>query len=162
MELDKELIAVLFDIDWFSNCGKDITLDGVSKSKTISAVKKSIQSIRYENILLGHYGEFTSDLFRSHRESYNKWWNVLVNQFKTQYTPELKKIWESKLEPLGLNETCVVEDISFNILNLAVIEAYKDQIPLPPFYQKMLSIFKSGCLVCGWKGKKDDGNFIVY
>ena len=35
--------------------------------------------------------------------------NLLVNQFKAQYIPRLKKIWKSKLESLGLNEKYVLD-----------------------------------------------------
>ena len=130
------------------------------KRKIFQVLRK--QSARYENIVLGYQGDFTNALFISCREQYNEWWNLLVNHFKAQYIPRLNKIWKSKLEPLGLNEKYVLNDISFNVLSIAVIGAYKEQIPMPDFFQKMLEIYKNGHLICGWKGNKDNGSFIIY
>ena len=162
MELDEELRDELRQIDWFACCGKDITIDGAVQESGISSIKKSIQSVRFENIVLDHFGDYTTALFLSHREDYNKWWNVLAKQFKGQYIPQLEKKWKNKLEPLGLNEPYVISNLSFNVLGIAVASAYKQLVPLPAFHTTMLEIYKSGHLICGWKGKKDSGNFIVY
>lgn len=162
MDLDHELTESLLRFDWFSRCGDEISAQGVEKARTVSSVKKTIQSTRYENVVLEHQGGFTTALFTSYRQEYNKWWNALVDQFKTQCLPPLKDIWESRLEPLGLNEPYVLNDLSFNVLSASVIGAYRDCLPMPEFYQKMLEIYKSGHLICGWKGKKENGSFIVY
>lgn len=76
--------------------------------------------------------------------------------------PQLTELWAKKLTPLGCNTPYVTNDISFNVLSIAVIDAYKEQLPMPAFFQKMLEIYQSGHLICGWKGKKGDGHFIVY
>ena len=162
MDLDKELVEALLMVNWFSQCGKDILIDDVIRAKSISNVKKAIQSTQYENTVLANQSDFTSSLFVSHRDEYNKWWNKLVKQFKSRYISQLEVLWRSRLETLGLYEKYIMDDIAFNVLGIAILGAYKEQISMPAFYQKMFEIYKSGHLICGWKGKKDSGCFIVY
>lgn len=162
MDFDKEFINRLYSIDWFSDCGKPITFENVERLSTLSKLKKSIQSIQYENVVLEYQGDFTEALVISYREQYNKWWNILAGQFKSVYLPELSKVWERRLTPLNLNEKYVTEDLSFNILGIAVIGAYKEQIPMPDFFKTMLAVYQSGHLVCGWSGDKATGKFIAY
>lgn len=162
MDLDMELINTLYSINWFSNCGNLIALENTEVLPSLSKVKKSIQSTRYENIVLDYQGDFTTALFTSYREQYNKWWNILVQQFKTQHLPKLSKAWESGLLPLKLNEKYILADIAFNVTVIAVIGAYKEQISMPEFFRTMLAIYQSGHLVCGWSGNKLNGKFISY
>lgn len=162
MDLDKESVEALLMIDWFSQCGKDMLIDDVIKAQSVSSVKNTIQSTQYENIVLANQGDVTSSLFVSHRDEYNKWWNRLVKQFKSSYLPQLEALWRNRLEPLDLYEKYIMEDIAFNVLSIAVIGAYREQISMPAFYRKMFEVYKSGYLICGWKGKKDSGCFIVY
>ena len=162
MDFDKELINILYSIDWFSNCGKPIILENVENLSALSKLKKAIQSTQYENVVLEYQGSFTETLFISYREQYNKWWNILVGQFKSLYLPELSKVWECRLTPLKLNAKYVIADLSFNILGIAVIGAYKEQISMPDFFKTMLAVYQSGHLVCGWSGDKETGKFIAY
>ena len=162
MDFDKELINILYSIDWFSNCGKPIIFENVENLSALSNLKKSIQSTQYENVVLEYQGSFTETLFISYREQYNKWWNILVGQFKSLYLPELSKVWECRLTPLKLNAKYVIADLSFNILGIAVIGAYKEQISMPDFFKTMLAVYQSGHLVCGWSGDKETGKFIAY
>ena len=111
MDLDMELINTLYSINWFSNCGNLIALENTEVLPSLSKVKKSIQSTRYENIVLDYQGDFTTALFTSYREQYNKWWNILVQQFKTQHLPKLSKAWESGLLPLKLNEKYILNSV---------------------------------------------------
>ena len=162
MDFDKDLMNTLHSINWFSNCGKPITLENVEIVSALSKVKKSIQSTRYEDVVLDYQGDFTTALFTSYREQYNKWWNILMGQFKTLYLPEFSRAWECGLIPLKLNEKYIIADITFNIAGSAVIGAYKEQISMPEFFKIMLAIYQSGHLVCGWSGDKLNGRFIVY
>lgn len=162
MDFDKEIINTLYSINWFSNCGKAILLENAEVLPDVSKVKKSIQSRRYENVVLDYRGDFTSALSISDREQYNKWWNLLTEQFKSQHIPELSRSWERGLSPLKLSEENIVCDVCFNIMAIAIIGAYKEQIPMPDFFKRMLAIYQSGHLVCGWSGNKNNGKFIVY
>lgn len=162
MDFDKELINTLYSINWFSNCGKAIMIENVEVLPAVLKVKKSIQSRCYENVVLEYRGDFTSALSMSYREQYNKWWNILAEQFKSQHIPELSKTWERELSLLKLNEENIVCDVHFNIMAIAIIGAYKEQIPMPDFFKTMLAIYQSGHLVCGWSGNKTSGKFIVY
>lgn len=161
MEIDIAMINRLNNIPWFRACGKNITISNVIKSENITSAKKTIQSIRWENMILEYNGDFTSQLSISFKKEYSEW-NNLVKEFKYRHMPLLRKIWKSNLNEAGLNEKYVIADVAFNISAIVVIDAYKDLIPMPDFFNALLNIYESGYLPCGWNGKKDSGNFIVY
>lgn len=162
MELHKELMDTLYSIDWFSNCGKAIPLAGVIPLPAGAKIKRSGPFDRYERLVLERQGGFTAALFASHREEYNRWWNVLAKQFKTRHLPPLHRAWEAGLLRLDLNKDYIKADIAFNILSIAVIDAYREQLPMPDLFKTMLAIYQSGHLVCGWQGDEKTGNFIAY
>lgn len=162
MELDEKLMDALYSIDWFSNCGKAAAVENAEAVASLSKLKRSIRSIGYENAVLDRQGDFTAALCASYREEYNKWWNVLAGRFKAERLPKLLEMWENALAPLGLNEKYIINDISFNVLNIAVIDAYKEQLPTPDFFKAMLAVYRSGRLICGWTGSREKGKFLVY
>lgn len=155
------MIEKLNNIDWFSACGKDITMENVVKSENLSSMKKTIQQTCWENMILEKQGDFTAQLSVSFKKQYSEW-NNLVSEFKKKYLPDLQKKWKLKLAEMELDEKYIMDDIRFNILGIVVIDAYRDCIPMPDFFKELLKLYESGHLPCGWKGKKDAGNFIVY
>ena len=106
--------------------------------------------------------DFSTLSTRPYREQYNKWWNILARRFKSLHISKLAVAWEKGLIPLKLNEKYVIDDVSFNIMEIAIIGAYKEQISMPDFFRTMLAIYQSGHLVCGWTGDQANGKFIAY
>lgn len=70
--------------------------------------------------------------------------------------------WETRLKELDLYDRRIVDDMAFNVLGLACIDAYRDCIPMPEFFEQLLHIYEAGNLPCGWKGRSDTGNFLYY
>ena len=89
----------------------------------------------------------TSGLGREYQE-----WNNLVLDFKKSYIPQLMSQWESALE----------RSVSFNILSITVIDAYKDIVSMPILFCRILEVYEAGWLPCGWRGSKETGKLIVY
>lgn len=165
MQINRQFIDILYDIPWFSNCGKQIPLQWGIKADSVSEVKKNITSIRWENIVLDNQGDMTEQLcIRSCQgigDEYQEW-NRLVDDYKRNYLPQLETQWKSQLTQLDLNVKEVTDDVSFNILGIVMADAYKEILPMSSFFSQLLEIYSNGYLPCGWKGKKNKGCFIVY
>lgn len=165
--LDPATLHKLEAIPWFQNCGttpEPPIPDALPVKNTKEAIK-GITSTRWENMVLEFRGDFTEALcllsIRTQRKQ-DRYWNPLTIEFKEKHLPGLESLWQKNLEPLGLWEKAVLDDIRFNVMAIATIDAFKDILDPPEFFQRLLAIYKQGHLPCGWKGKKNKGCFLVY
>lgn len=165
MKINNEFIEKLNGIDWFYNCGNTTPENLGLKVRSAGEAKKTISSLRWENIILDNQGDLTSQLsIRSCKglgKEYQEW-NELVKKVKECYMPIWKKTWNKELVKIELADKEVLDSVCFNILALVMVDVYKDIIPITPFWEKLLEIYRLGYLPCGWKGKKDKGVFLVY
>lgn len=165
MKLDETFIEKLYAIPWFSKCGSPLVYDGVITVTSTKEVIKSITARKWENMVLETRGDVTEQLgLRSIKglgREYQEW-NNLVLDFKKSCMPQLNAKWETALQYYELNASDVLNDISFNILSIAVVDAYKDFVPMPHFFSQLLTIYELGYLPCGWKGAKETGKLMVF
>lgn len=165
MELDTNLIERLNNINWFVNCGTTVQGTMGLQAKSINDAKKSILMNRWQNIILDYREDTSSKLnIRSIKGLGNEVqdWNNLNHEFKEKYLPQLQKVWEERLEELGIGESEVVSIVRFSILAIVVLDAYKEIIPVSDFFNELMAIYEAGYLPCGWKGKKAEGQFVIY
>ena len=165
MKLDENFMEKLYSIPWFSKCGSPLAYDGVTSVTSAKEVIKSITTRKWGNMVLETQGDVTEQLsLRSIKglgREYQEW-NNLVLDFKKRYMPQLRAKWETALQHYELNTSDVLNDISFNILSIAVIDAYKTLVPMPQFFNTLLEVYELGYLPCGWKGAKGTGKLIIY
>ena len=165
MKLDECFIEKLKSVSWFSKCGEHSPFDWAISATSTKEVLKAIKSRKWENMILDTQGNVTEQLsIRSIKKIGREYqeWNNLVNDFKERYLSQLKEQWEFALTPSGLNTTDVLNDVSFNILSIAVIDAYKEIVPVPSFFLQLLEVYEMGHLPCGWKGTETAGKLIIY
>lgn len=136
MKLDENFIEKLYSIPWFCKCGSPFAYDGVISATSTKQVIKSINGLKWENMILDTQGDVTEQLstrsIKGHGREYQEW-NNLVDNFKKDVYPQLSAKWETTLQHYGLNTSVVLNDVSFNILSIAVIDAYKTLVPMPSF-----------------------------
>lgn len=165
MKLDENFIEKLYSIPWFCKCSSPFVYDGVISVTSIKQVIKSINGLKWENIVLETQGDVTEQLstrsIKGLGREYQEW-NNLADDFKKGCIPQLNANWETALQHYGLNTSAVLNDVSFNILSITVIDAYKSIVPMPPFFSQLLKIYELGYLPCGWRGTKESGKLIVY
>lgn len=165
MKINEQFVDKLYKIPWFSNCGKQSSLNWALCVNSASEVAKMITSIRWQNIVLDNRGDITEQLsIRSCKGMGTEYqeWNNLVSDFKNNYLPQLEAQWKSALGQIDLDIQEVMNDISFNILAIVMADAYKEIVAIPTFFTRLLEIYEAGHLPCGWKGKKEKGAFIIF
>lgn len=165
MKLNENLIEKLRSISWFCNCGTPWPFDWAVSVASMKEALKAISSSKWENIILGAQGDVTEQLsIRSIKglgREYQEW-NRLVEDLKKRYMPQFQKQWRTALEPSGLDRADVLNDISFNVLSIVMTDAYKELVPVPPLFLRLLEVYEAGHLPCGWKGAVKTGKIIVY
>ncbi len=165
MKLDECFIEKLQSIPWFSKCGTPSPFEWAVSVTSAKDVIRRITSQKWENMILDTQGSVTEQLsvrsIKGHGRGYQEW-NNLVLDFKKRYIPQFKERWEVALASSGLDTTDVLNDISFNILSITVIDAYKAIVPTPSFFLQLLDVYESGYLPCGWKGTANTGKLLIY
>ena len=161
MEISKEFIKLIMDCELLGRCGiKDDLGFDVEYVNSETKAEKMINGLKWENTCLEASGDFTDFLCRNYRELYNKNWNVVVKQVKSEYMSEIKskveRNWENEKSRQG-----ILNDVQFNIVTLFMLNFYSECYK-SDFFDKMLAIYLSGHLPCGWSGEYPEGKFFVY
>lgn len=161
MEISSEFIKLIMDCELLSRCGiKDDFGFDVEYVNSEAKARKMISSLKWENTCLEAGGDFTEFLSKNYKELYHKNWNVVVDQIKSEYMSEIKskveRNWENEKSRQG-----ILDDVQFNIITLFMLNFYSEYYE-SDFFDKMLAIYLSGHLPCGWSGEYPEGRFLVY
>lgn len=161
--LKEDFLTAINGCQWFKHCGnewKDEIDFKVKRIKTIENASNSISSLKWENLCLKKDGDFTAYLFLNHRDLYCEFWNDMVDRIKKNYLVSLSETMEAKLQDNGLGGYAL-SNVEYNVLELFMLNYYSDYYK-DEFYEKMLKIYLSGHLPCGWVGSLKTGTFLVY
>lgn len=161
MEISKEFIGIIMECELLGRCGeKDGMEFDVEYVNSEAKAIKLIKGIKWENTCLESRGDFTEFLSRNHRDVFKKNWNVVVDEIKSKYMNEIREKIENKWVD-EKSKQYVIDDVQFNVLTLFMLDYYSEYYQ-SDFYEKMLAIYLSGHLPCGWSGEYPEGRFIVY
>ena len=161
MVLEKEFIAKVLNCQWLQRCGEIESLGfDVEYLNSKRDVEKMINSIKWENMCLDRMGDFTTYLLKNHKDEYNRYWNDEIRLIKERY---ISVISDKVNQALLINDLSVdlLDDIKMNILSIFMLEYYSEYYS-SDFYNKMMIIYLTGHLPCGWIGEYPNGKFIVY
>lgn len=161
MEIKESFINQIMKCSWLENCGKEGNFGfEVEYIKSQSKIKNLINGIKWENVCLEENGDFTAFLHMNHKEDYNKYWNEMVVKIKKEYISAISESLEIALDEFKGKDSIMV-DIKANLVILFMLNFYSEYYN-SDFYDKMLEIYLSGHLPCGWSGNYPEGKFIVY
>lgn len=162
MVFDEQVVKRLLNCDWLSNCGRtDVEIPGVQcEWVTKNEAFKKISGLKWENTCLEGQNEVTRYLFLNHNEEYNRKWNERVEYIKETYVPVVEKNVREKLKQYEFSEE-ILTDIRFNVIGILVVSSYKEYYH-SVFFEKLLDIYTSGHLPCGWHGRYPKGVIMVY
>ena len=148
-----DFLLYLHTIDWFSQCG--------AKKINRATILKEITKTKWENLVL-HHREESSVILAIKHPAADREWNNLTVHFKQQVLPKLEVLWQDALKPYDLADRAILGDISFNVLNYALLKTYEPYVEIPAFYKELFAIYEQGKLPYGWKGTREMGEFLVY
>lgn len=165
--LPTEVYSKLAKMHWFSEVGRKDSPQfdyPVGLTETQQAAIEGFNSALWADVKTEAQGDLTSYLAKHHMDSYGGW-NNLANQsrdlVKAAVDAELSKSIVNHGFPLEMLQPIIVD------LNRAAIEiAYRGKFPKAPmFFERLLRIYESGRLPCGWDGKIRNwprGNIIAF
>ncbi|MFS0901778.1 hypothetical protein AB3N02_01740 [Priestia aryabhattai] len=163
MELNTAVVEAIISNNWLEYCGVKTNLPEGNNYSYLSnkkVVSKNIKGVKWENICLEERNILTGYLAKNKAELYNKNWNGLVREVKTEILPKVIDKIESQVSILGLSSE-IVNAIKFDIINIIMVLTY-EKYHHSDFYTGLLDIYLSGHIPCGWDGDYPVGNIVVY
>jgi hypothetical protein len=92
MELNNAVVEAITSNNWLEYCGVETNLPKGSNYSYLSnkkVVNKNVKGVKWENICLEERNNLTGYLAKNKPELYNKNWNVLVREVKTEVLPKV-------------------------------------------------------------------------
>lgn len=162
MELKQDIIEKMVNCNWFENCGNQ-KFDGfeVVFMKDRQEAVERISSLKWERVCLQKSNDVTVYLHKNYTEQYQKW-NDVVDEIKAIYLDEIVKKVTIGLTKKELLLNVVLNDVTYNIVTLLVLNYYSEYYTMDLFHQHMLELYMCGYLPCGWFGGLKEGKFKVY
>ena len=162
MELKQDIIEKMVNCNWFENCGNQ-KFDGfeVVFMKDRQEAVERISSLKWERVCLQKSNDVTVYLHKNYTEQYQKW-NDVVDEIKAIYLDEIMKKVTIGLTKKELLLNAVLNDVTYNIVTLLVLNYYSEYYTMDLFRQHMLELYMCGYLPCGWFGGLKEGKFKVY
>lgn len=157
----EEIVERIDKIDWFSNCGKQVSSEDfeISSVSSWSKGKSYYSTVKWENIQLEARNNLTEYLCFDHREVY-RLWNKITDEAKKYIQGPFDKKLEEYRNSFGLDKG-FVNTVKWDIL-AAIMEYVYLEYKIPVFYLNLLKIYEKGHFPCGWDGKWPEGKLRVY
>ncbi|CAL2102246.1 conserved protein of unknown function [Tenacibaculum sp. 190130A14a] len=160
--LKPEHFSSLENINWFSNCGKEIEFSSKHKLKRIESLTQSVElcnSIEWENFQLEKINDLTSFLNRT-RQNESAEWNTITVGIKNYLDNGIFKTAREKLNQSDLPDS-IFASLEWDILSYYQEVAYK-KYNIPTFYSDLIPIYKNGHLPCGYEGEFPNGTILMH
>lgn len=157
LKLEDQTVQSLLKTDILSHsCTLNNNFELISDLKLAS---KSINGLKWENLNLDRVGDVTSYLSKNYRELYNKNWNNLAKEIKTNILPVINEKLDLLIQEGRLVEN-MKSQILFDIMNIVLVRSYSS-VCKSEFYEELYQIYISGYIPCGWNGRYPEGNVKV-
>ncbi|MCF6311235.1 MAG: hypothetical protein L3J39_02180 [Verrucomicrobiales bacterium] len=147
------------DFPWLGNLGGQFEPDEpFVQIKDQSEAIDFITSEDYEYFQIDLQNDLTIYLDDKHHVAYQRW-NENIIFIKQQLAPQFKNI-EDIVERHGLPKT-VADSIGWDIMHSYQEWVYGDG-NIPIYYTKLLPIYRTGHLVCGYRGSLPDFQILTH
>lgn len=165
MKIGKNILTIVHDIPWFTNCGKrtEISLDFRYEFINKSDMFKSISGIKWDNIENEEFNKLY-DWFRTSSICLD--WEKTVKSIRNENIPELdKSVLEIINETFGKNSKLVIDSFHYDLLmiimKLTIEKKYFSEHE-PMFFNNILAVYQAGHFPCGWCGEYPEGEILIY
>lgn len=162
MKIDPEVVTMLSEIPWFTNCGRPLTTKvpfAVRYVGSWSEAEAACAEPTWEDVTLEAQNRLTSFLHEKYRSQYAEW-NQIVKEAKAIMEMTVRPALQGVCLTYGLGKN-FVDSVEWDILG-AVMEKVYSVRGRPTFALDLLAVYQSGNFPCGWEGEWPEGRLIVY
>jgi len=151
-------------IDWFANCGNDITVDLTMPIRLVESWSVAVAEAErpeWENTELEAQNQLSVWLHHNARNDFQKW-NDLVQQHKSKVLTPLIDTTIAALQARLPAAQVLVPSVQWDILGAMMENSYIHLRHPAVFFLELLMVYESGHFPCGWDGDWPDGKLLVY
>jgi hypothetical protein len=167
MDLDPRIYERYRALPWFKHCGEKFCSEiglAVEQVGTPSAAISGIESDSWTDAGTHAQGELTGYLARTNYEVYGSNWNRLAKLSRARLQDEFMPRLVTALDAIGV--TIATPRVLLDLNRIALHAAFANRFSgAPVFFEKLLLVYESGHLPCGWRGDLDSwptGALLLY
>ncbi len=167
MELDPEIYERLKSIEWFAQCGRELTHDfgfAVEPARSLSEAMTGMRSDRWQDARTEAQGDLTGYVSKHRMDLYGGHWNRLARESRQRILTEIMPAVSNALA--NLTTEPIADIVLLDLNRIALHASYRKRCPkVPSFFDRLMSIYAAGRLPCGWTGDIESwpvGKFVVY
>ncbi|WP_017348345.1 hypothetical protein [Pantoea sp. A4] len=158
MNIEKKSLDRIRNINWFSSVGEPVhILDGLLISDPIMAAHELSQP-SWEDTTLEASNSISSYISMKYPSIFQGWNNV-AKEAKHFFDSEVS-LNIPKLD--GFDGELVIQCIGWDVVHYFIEDFYKDKISGGLFFNRLISIYETGHLPCGFDGEWPLGRVMIY
>lgn len=159
-----DTIGQLWEVRWFENVGKPITVPSNLQEKMTRCFSwkeaiKSCSSPSWENVKIEAANNVRSRLSSLSLSRFGQW-NVVAAEIR----PLVKELMDQRITGVASTENLppsFVKAVRWDLIHLLLEAEYSDIVE-PAFYVPLCNWYLEGFFPCGWEGLYPEGKLIIF
>jgi hypothetical protein len=150
--LDEFFLTEIRAIEWFSRCGRDISVDipiALSRVESWEEAGRINAAPWWEDAMLEARNRLTEFLHATNLVRYQRWNEIARTAKASCVLPLTAEVWRPLSLANGLSPM-LEQSVQWNVLGAIMEHEYRDVPGRPIFFTHMLSLFRAGHFPCGW------------
>ncbi|CNK32776.1 Uncharacterised protein [Yersinia aldovae] len=158
MKISKLATERLLNINWLSDLGNKISVSDVILAMSLNEAENYLSDPEWENVTLEKSNEISGYLATKHTAIFQDW-NDVAKEAKLFFTNDIKP----KIPHLNdFDNTLLHQCIEWDVIHYLIEYFYSEKLKAPLFFNKLVSIYESGHIPCGWVGNWPKGQLVIY
>ncbi|CAM3682334.1 MULTISPECIES: hypothetical protein [Yersinia] len=158
MKISKLATERLLNINWLSDIGNKISVSDVILAMSLNEAGNYLSDPEWENVTLEESNEISGYLATKYTAIFQDW-NDVAKEAKLFFTNDIKP----KIPNLNdFDNTLLHQYIEWDVIHYLIEDFYSEKLKTPLFFNKLVSIYESGHIPCGWVGSWPKGQLVVY
>lgn len=163
MNLNKDVLVRISNVNWFSNRGREVEENitfPIQYVESWEEAKESYLMPEWENITLEYQNELTSLLHRKYRSQYANW-NSMAKEGRDFVERQVEPKISIFKEKYNLNQV-FIDCVKWDMVNAIMESSFNIRETRVSFFIELLKVYESGNFPCGAKVKGNVTTLLVY
>ncbi|WP_054179701.1 hypothetical protein [Trabulsiella odontotermitis] len=158
MRLSQSVIERLLKIKWFSAVGKETSMPNVMLAMSLDEAQDFLADPQWENVTLEEANAISGYLATKHVTILQEW-NDVAKEAKVYFDNDISP----KIPQLNDFDNLLLRQcVEWDVMHYLIEDFYSKKLTSPLFFNRLLSIYESGHIPCGWQGNWPKGQLVVY
>ncbi|MDE1186006.1 MAG: hypothetical protein PW844_05935 [Pantoea sp.] len=158
MRLSQKSINRISNINWFANVGVMQNIPDIIVENSLSEAALKLSESQWEDTTLEASNSISAFVSVNFPKLFDDW-NIVAQEARLFFDA---KITSSIPSINGIDNNLLIHCVSWDITHYFIEDYYKECLRGDLFFNRLVSVYESGHLPCGWNGKWPSGKLIIY